>query len=219
MNRELKAILLVSVIIGLPLLSCSAVLGNSNNSIEALQDQILYFQSTEADYLRWLMNTSMPSGQGISEPTTPNNLAFVSPPLVQEFTYQTVTATIYHEEVPSDRGTFTLWVTLGFIDTSGNRHPVKWNTKSLASGSTVDSVSINLDTKLLEGERLLAEILVMNTLSLWLNICWGNSTHSSQVSYEGTAVYVPEFPSFLVLPLFMITTLLAVIFFRRKHSV
>ena len=63
----------------------------------------------------------MPSGQGMSAPTTPNALAFVSPPLVQEFTYQTVTAAIYHEEVPSDRGTFILWVTLGFIDTSGAR--------------------------------------------------------------------------------------------------
>lgn len=30
---------------------------------------------------------------------------------------------------------------------------------------------------------------------------------------------VPEFPSFLVMPLFMITTLLAVIVHRRKHSV
>jgi hypothetical protein len=31
-------------------------------------------------------------------------------------------------------------------------------------------------------------------------------------------VVIPEFPSFLILPLFMITTLLAVITYRRKHS-
>ncbi len=30
---------------------------------------------------------------------------------------------------------------------------------------------------------------------------------------------VPEFPSFLILPLFMIATLLAVIIYRRKHSI
>jgi len=30
--------------------------------------------------------------------------------------------------------------------------------------------------------------------------------------------YIPEFPSFLILPLFMITTLLAVIVYRRKHT-
>ncbi len=31
-------------------------------------------------------------------------------------------------------------------------------------------------------------------------------------------ILVPEFPSFLILPLFMIATLLAVIVYRRKHS-
>jgi len=31
-------------------------------------------------------------------------------------------------------------------------------------------------------------------------------------------IIIPEFPSFLILPLFMITTLLAVIVYRRKHS-
>jgi len=29
---------------------------------------------------------------------------------------------------------------------------------------------------------------------------------------------IPEFPSFLILPLFMIATLLAVIIYKRKHS-
>ena len=29
---------------------------------------------------------------------------------------------------------------------------------------------------------------------------------------------IPEFPSFLILPLFMVATLLAVIVYRRKHS-
>jgi hypothetical protein len=43
-------------------------------------------------------------------------------------------------------------------------------------------------------------------------------THTStlRVTIRGTWV-IPEFPSFLILPLFMITTLLAVIFYRRKH--
>jgi len=35
---------------------------------------------------------------------------------------------------------------------------------------------------------------------------------------NGTPSVIPEFPSFLVLPLFMIATLLAVIIYRRKHS-
>jgi len=40
--------------------------------------------------------------------------------------------------------------------------------------------------------------------------------------YEHTTreiVIVPEFPSFLILPLFIITTLLAVIVYRRKRTV
>jgi len=42
--------------------------------------------------------------------------------------------------------------------------------------------------------------------------------HSIQeVQIKGVHV-IPEFPSFLILPLFMITTLLAVIIYRRKHS-
>ena len=35
---------------------------------------------------------------------------------------------------------------------------------------------------------------------------------------ESNVWVVPEFPSFLILPLFMISTLLAVILYRRKHS-
>lgn len=36
---------------------------------------------------------------------------------------------------------------------------------------------------------------------------------------EVTNTVIPEFPSFLVLPLFMIATILAVIIYKRKHSV
>ena len=49
-----------------------------------------------------------------------------------------------------------------------------------------------------------------------------NSTHRwIYFEYEHSTleiVIIPEFPSFLILPLFMIATLLAVIVYRRKHS-
>ena len=49
-----------------------------------------------------------------------------------------------------------------------------------------------------------------------------NSTHSYlYFSYNHSTqevMIIPEFPSFLILPLFMIATLLAVILYRRKHS-
>ena len=44
--------------------------------------------------------------------------------------------------------------------------------------------------------------------------------NSTRDGTEPCCVYqvIPEFPSFLILPLFMIATLLAVIIYRRKHS-
>jgi hypothetical protein len=41
-----------------------------------------------------------------------------------------------------------------------------------------------------------------------------NYTHSTQ-----EVIIIPEFPSFLILPLLMIATILAVIVYRRKHTV
>jgi hypothetical protein len=42
-----------------------------------------------------------------------------------------------------------------------------------------------------------------------------HSTH--QVVVDLDINIIPEFPSFVILPLFMIATLLAVIVYRRKH--
>ena len=44
-------------------------------------------------------------------------------------------------------------------------------------------------------------------------------TYSLVSARIGDFEIIPEFPSFLILPLFMIATLLAVILYRRKHSV
>jgi parallel beta-helix repeat protein len=45
----------------------------------------------------------------------------------------------------------------------------------------------------------------------WIYFVYQQSTHEIDI--------VPEFPSVLILPLFMIATLLAVIVYRRKHSI
>jgi len=49
-----------------------------------------------------------------------------------------------------------------------------------------------------------------NTTHKWIYFAYEHSTHEIDI--------VPEFPSFLILPLFMIATLLAVIVYKRKHS-
>jgi hypothetical protein len=46
----------------------------------------------------------------------------------------------------------------------------------------------------------------------------GNNASIADKPYDPTWVIVPEFPSFLILPLFMTATLLAVIVYRRKRA-
>ena len=51
---------------------------------------------------------------------------------------------------------------------------------------------------------------------------WNNGTHSNiYLEYQHSTheiVIIPEFPGILILPLFMITTPLAVMIYRRKHT-
>ncbi len=58
-------------------------------------------------------------------------------------------------------------------------------------------------------------ILTQNATHTSLYFTHSHSTHNIKI--KGTTA-IPEFPSFLILPLFMIATLLAVIVYRRKHS-
>jgi hypothetical protein len=59
-------------------------------------------------------------------------------------------------------------------------------------------------------------ILTQNATHTSLYFTHSHSTHNIKI--KGTTA-IPEFPSFLILPLFMITTLLAVIIYRRKHLI
>lgn len=71
------------------------------------EDQTLYFQTMLSGYYdTWLMNTSMPSGEGRSQ--HPSNLYFVSPLLAKRFTFETISVTLYHDEVLEKRGTYIL---------------------------------------------------------------------------------------------------------------
>jgi len=46
----------------------------------------------------------------------------------------------------------------------------------------------------------------------------GNTITTEEMEYEYQYHVIPEFPSFLILPLFMIATLLAVMVYKRKHQ-
>jgi hypothetical protein len=58
-------------------------------------------------------------------------------------------------------------------------------------------------------------ILTQDATYASLYFTHSHSTHNIKI--KGTTV-IPEFPSFIILPLFMIATLLAVIVYRRKHT-
>ena len=208
-GKETKILFLVSVIVISSILSCSYVRGDDSLNVQS--DQTLYFQTTNSDHGWLLMNTSMPSGQGISQQTP---IYFESPRLAQRFTFQAITATIYHEEILA-RGTYTLFVYLSLVDSNGVQHFVTSNFQSMSVGAKVTSLTTNFNTLLLEQEELFVEVMVLNTLGFSLQVYWGNSTYPSQLSYQGTAVYVPEFPLIFILPLFMIATLLAIVFYSR----
>jgi len=215
-DKRTIILFLVSVIVISSILSCSRVLGNEGDSLNAQSDQTLYFQPAYSDIYGYLMNTSMPSGQGISQQIPSfSYIYFISPHLAQKFTFQAITTTIYHEEILA-RGTYTLSLTLGFFDVNAMPHTVTSNGETMDVGSKVTSLTTNFNTLLLEQERLFVEVSVSNSLMLSLQIYWGNSTYPSQVSYQGTAVFVPEFPSFLILPIFMIATLLAVVIYKKR---
>jgi hypothetical protein len=188
MNLKLKAVVLVSFMIAFSVLSCSLVFGSSNNSLNAQEDQTLYFQPTWSG-VTGLMNANMPTGQAMTS-NLEYTISFASEPLPQDFTFQTITTTVYHEEIPTGRGEFDLGIFLGFVSTDGTTHIVNTNSKTLASGSTVDSISTNFNTKVLQGERLWVEIYETDTYLLGLNMYYGNSTYPSQISYGGT-VFVP----------------------------
>lgn len=133
--------------------------------------------------------------------------------------FQTITVTVYHDSVPSGRGTFSLQLTIAAFAANGNPYyPIYTPAmKILNSGSTVDSVSINFGTTLLKNERLWVIITIGGGLDQ-LKMYWGDSAHPSQVSYDGTASYVPEFLQTSLCLSLIATALFLVIVYRKNHT-
>jgi hypothetical protein len=212
-------VFLVLSIIGLTI--CYSSASDSKYFANAQLDQVLYFQSQSSDYniyynKTYVMNINISNGQATSK-TLNFGLAFVSPPLAEQFTFPYyVGITIYHEKV-LHRGDFTLYWTLGWISTTGAQVSYSSDFYTMDYDTTSTTISAHFDATLLKGERLFVTLSLTNSLGSYLYMYWGNSSFPSGISYQGNAVYIPEFPLFLLLPLFMIATLLAVIVYRRKY--
>jgi len=92
------------------------------------------------------------------------------------------------------------------------------------SGSGIPHASVCLDEEYKGTTDSNGELVVSNLLSGYhlLELSKSGYTVSTIIYVEPEETYehivIPEFPSFLILPLFMIATLLAVILYRRKYS-
>jgi len=71
--------------------------------------------------------------------------------------------------------------------------------------------------------RVWTQSLTLGEYDIWIDVNQnglfdGQDVWNSQVAGIYAAGVIPEFPSFLILPLFMLTTLLAVIVHRRNRT-
>jgi len=186
------------------------------------QDQTLYFQTEEIDLgdfgKAFLMDTT-PIDEGVMKET--NQAEFVSLPLASHFTFSNGTITVYHTLVPVEG--YQLWIKVGWLDDQNQSHVPHLSYENLEVGTQVTSHSFAVQccgVGVSEGQRFWLEL---QTSSSDISLFWGDPTHDSRVSYNGTASFIPEFPSFLILPMLMLFTLIVAkirkCFFtsRNKH--
>lgn len=93
------------------------------------------------------------------------------------------------------------------------------------SGSNILGASVSLDQKYRGTTDSQGELVISNLYSGYhsLEISKSGYLVSTIIHVESEethkSIVIPEFPSFLILPLFIIPTLLAAILYRRKHSI
>ena len=68
------------------------------------------------------------------------------------------------------------------------------------------------------GEYPVGNYTVRVTYDIYSDDTTVNMTENKQITLTLEDFIIPEFPTFLILPLFMIATLLAVIVYRKKHT-
>ncbi|MGA2309800.1 MAG: hypothetical protein ABSG57_09680 [Candidatus Bathyarchaeia archaeon] len=203
---------IVLLTINLCLLSCV------NFGFSAPADETLYFQTYTSILPNGLELQAM--NKSIQNPAQQANYSsanrgFISQPLAEDFIFQTVNVTVYHDAVPSGPGNFTMYATLDAANASGDAYwfSDQYGTQ-LAPGSRVDSVLINVAVQLFEGDSISVYVgPIDNGNDIGLDMYWGNSTYPSSISYAGTAYYnyIPEFPSTLLLFIIIADTSLALI--------
>lgn len=190
--------------------------GNCSERLYSLQEkQTLYFTIDEITLgsanNTFLMDTSPPSGE---TPRESQEATFVSLPLAAYFEFTNLTITVHHTNITSTN--YPLHIEVGWLDPTNESHTSHEDYKILEIGTTVASFSFATECcgiNVFEQNRLWTHIRAEGE---GLHIIWGGIEHDSRVSFDGTAHFVPEFPSIIILPIFMTLTLLTALILRKR---
>jgi hypothetical protein len=200
----------------------SLALADQNESFKVFTpqtDETLYFQLTK------IANLTSPAGEVcLMDTKFPPDLPFywgwtwpffASLPLASPFTFKNINVTVYHQAVsPPAKVT----VGIGWYDAKGKIHYFANNSKECTGGIGNSTVSLDVNLSLETGQRLMVWVRV-GTENSSCPILFGTEDFPSKIQYEGTASYIPELATELILPLFLTTTLVTVLLKRALNKV
>jgi hypothetical protein len=227
MTRK-RILVMVSVIVIVSIIASAVVKLQSKQSSPQLSSikqsssqQVsgtLYFQANASDWGtgNFAMTSQSPNGTTQKEDMWHHPDYFISEPFLSGINLSQITVTLYHEIVSNNLGEQNISVEISLIDSVGNVQLFWSGNVECPVNSRVSSVTTDFtpQVELFSNERLQVEITVTTVWAYdWY---WGSQEYPSNLSYSG--VGVPEFSSILILPLFMITTLLAVIIYRKRNA-
>jgi len=196
-NSELRQL----VVNGLGVVS---VYGSSFNGVYIDGDSKIYAYDSNTEILHlfdnskiWAVNSTIKFSPGIHDQSEIHLCWYLAVHVIDSVG-QDVPSAFVRTFYPSEPG---LIIVSGFTDTQG-------------------LVRLTLPEKMMNatGEYPVGNYTVEATYDIYSASASINMTENKQTILKLEDFVIPEFPSFLILPLFMMATLLAVIVYKRKHS-
>lgn len=186
----------------------------------ASADDVLHFQTTQLSGI----NSSIESNYGLRlmnknpPPWSPfvsyilGYAFFTSLPLAYDFTFENVNITAIHASASSST---YMEAGVGWFDFNGNAHFFLNNTKLLTAGATLSFVNFSISMDLHSGERFMVFVRIFSGQT-YMQFYYGDEDHDSNVRYDGTAIYVPEFPKEFIFPMFLSITVLSILLKKKR---
>ena len=184
-------------------------------NVNAVDNHTLYFRAIlSADGYRMTTDNLTV----LSEFATGQQIVFITPELNQSYLFSGGVVTVYHENIVYAGEPFLLDVMV-FMENNGIDTKLGNATATVYDG-TLSNVSCYFDPVVIQkGERISIQINIFNQQDGFVTLHWGDLTHPSRITCEGVAEYIPEFPSWTLLPLFLVTTLIVTIYRKRINKI